>query len=141
VIPKAFTFPKSFRLSASNPGLLKSFIYKIENEGRVLIPRLEIFQRRRTARVFLAVHPNHKFQFFILQGIQGQFVDQTSEDQLRQDKELLLEEQLKNQDIIKQKSERLEEISKRLASYLSPQVFDSIFSSDTTVSKNTRGKT
>jgi hypothetical protein len=31
----------------------------------------------------------------------GQFVDRTSQDQLRQDKELLLEEPLKNQDIIK----------------------------------------
>jgi adenylate cyclase len=46
--------------------------------------------------------------FSFLQGVQGQFVDRTSEDQLRQDKELLLEEQLKNQVIIKQKSERLE---------------------------------
>ena len=36
--------------------------------------------------------------------------------------------------------ERLEEISKRWASYLSPQVFDSIFSSGTTVSENHRQK-
>jgi class 3 adenylate cyclase len=35
---------------------------------------------------------------------------------------------------------RLEEISKRWASYLSPQVFDSIFSSGTTVSENHRQK-
>jgi hypothetical protein len=39
--------------------------------------------------------------FFFLQGILGQFVDRTNQDQLRQDKELLLEEPLKNQDIIK----------------------------------------
>ena len=36
--------------------------------------------------------------------------------------------------------ERLEEISKRWASYLSPQVFDSIFSSGTTVSEKHRQK-
>ena len=36
--------------------------------------------------------------------------------------------------------ERLEEISKRWASYLSQQVFDSIFSSGTTVSKKHRQK-
>jgi len=35
---------------------------------------------------------------------------------------------------------RLEEISKRWASYLSPQVFDSIFSSGTTVSEKHRQK-
>jgi hypothetical protein len=39
--------------------------------------------------------------FSFLQGILGQFVDRTSQDQLRQDKELLLEEPQKNQDIIK----------------------------------------
>ena len=36
--------------------------------------------------------------------------------------------------------ERLEEISKRWASYLSPQVFDSIFSSGTTVGEKHRQK-
>jgi hypothetical protein len=36
--------------------------------------------------------------------------------------------------------ERLEEISKRWAGYLSPQVFDSIFSSGTTVSEKHRQK-
>ena len=35
---------------------------------------------------------------------------------------------------------RLEEISKRWASYLSPQIFDSIFSSGTTVSEKHRQK-
>jgi len=78
--------------------------------------------------------------FSFLQGLQGQIVDRTSQDQLRQDKELLLEEQLKNQDIIKQMGERLEEISKRQTSYLSPQVFDRIFSNGTAVSEKHQQK-
>ena len=54
-------------------------------------------------------------------------MDRTTEDNLRKEKQKLAEEQLRNQELIKQKSERLEEISKRLASYLSPQVYKSIF--------------
>ncbi|MEJ6610482.1 MAG: adenylate/guanylate cyclase domain-containing protein [Paracoccaceae bacterium] len=138
--PQGVYFPKVLQALNVEPRFIEEFIYKIENEGRVLIPRLEIFNgdERRVFSLLSTRTTSSNFSF--LQGIQGQFVDRTSEDQLRQDKELLLEEQLKNQDIIKQKSERLEEISKRLASYLSPQVFDSIFSSDTTVSKKHQRK-
>jgi class 3 adenylate cyclase len=78
--------------------------------------------------------------FSFLRGVQGQFVDRTQEDKLRREKDHLVEEQLKNQSIIKQKSERLEEISKRLASYLSPQVYDSIFQSNGVISKKHQRK-
>ena len=105
-----------------------------------MVSRLEIFNGDERRVFSLLSTRTTSSDFSLLQGIQGQFVDRTSEDQLRQDKELLLEEQLKNQDIIKQKSERLEEISKQLASYLSPQVLDSIFNSETTISKKHQRK-
>ena len=138
--PQGVYFPKVLEALNVESRFIEEFTDKIENEGRILIPRLEIFNgdERRVFSLLSTRTTSSNFSF--LQGIQGQFVDRTSEDQLRQDKELLLEEQLKNQDIIKQKSERLEEISKRLASYLSPQVFDSIFSSEKTVSKKHQRK-
>ena len=138
--PQGVYFPKVLEALNVENQFIEEFTYKIENEGRVLIPRLEIFNgdERRVFSLLSTRTTSSSFSF--LQGIQGHFVDRTSEDQLRQDKELLLEEQLKNQDIIKQKSERLEEISKRLASYLSPQVFNSIFSSDTTIIKKHQRK-
>ena len=105
-----------------------------------MIPHLKIFKGDARGVFSLLSTRTTSSDFSFLQGTQGQFIDRKSEDQLRQDKELLLEEQLKNQDIIKQKSERLEEIYKGLASYLSPQVFDSILSSKTTVSKKHQRK-
>ena len=119
---------------------IDEFIETIEKNGRVLIPRLEIIQGDDD-RVFSLLSTKTKStNFSFLRGVQGQFVDRTQEDKLRREKDHLVEEQLKNQNIIKQKSERLEEISKRLASYLSPQVYDSIFQSNGTISKKHQRK-
>ena len=80
---------------------IEEFTYEIENEGWISIPRLENFKgaERRVFPLLSTRTTSPVFSF--LQGILGQFVDRTSQDQLRQDKELLLEEPLKNQDIIK----------------------------------------
>ena len=103
---------------------IDEFIETIEKNGRVLIPRLEIIQGDDDRVFSLLSTKTESTNFSFLRGVQGQFVDRTQEDKLRREKDHLVEEQLKNQNIIKQKSERLEEISKRLASYLSPQVYD-----------------
>ena len=119
---------------------IDEFIETIEKNGRVLIPRLEIIQGDDDRVFSLLSTKTESNNFSFLRGVQGQFVDRTQEDKLRREKDDLVEEQLKNQNIIKQKSERLEEISKRLASYLSPQVYDSIFQSNGKISKKHQRK-
>ena len=119
---------------------IDEFIETIEKNGRVLIPRLEIIQGDDDRVFSLLSTKTESTNFSFLRGVQGQFVDRTQEDKLRREKDHLVEEQLKNQNIIKQKSERLEEISKRLASYLSPQVYDSIFQSNGKISKKHQRK-
>ena len=93
--PQGVYFPKVLEALNVENQFIEEFTYKIENEGRVLIPRLEIFNgdERRVFSLLSTRTTSSSFSF--LQGIQGQFVDRTSEDQLRQDKEMLLEEQQK----------------------------------------------
>ena len=133
-------FPEVLEALNVEHSLIDQFIKNIESDGRVLIPRLEIVQGDERRVFSLLSTQTNSSDFSFLRGIQGQFVDRTAEDDLRQEKERLVQEQLNNQDIIKQKSERLEEISKRLASYLSPQVFDSIFNSNGAVNKKHQRK-
>ena len=120
-------FPEILKTLGVTGDILQEFMKTIEENGRVLLPRLEIEQNGEVKVYSLLSTTTNSPDFSFLQGIQGQFVDRTNEDNLRKEKEKLVEEQLRNQELIKQKSERLEEISKRLASYLSPQVYNSIF--------------
>jgi len=60
--------------------------------------------------------------------VQGQFVDRTAEWHLRREHEELLQQKLRDRDIIEEKSRRLESLATRLANYLSPQIYKSIFS-------------
>jgi adenylate cyclase len=133
-------FPEVLEALNVELSVIDQFITNIESDGRVLIPRLEIVQEDRRRVFSLLSTETNSPDFSFLRGIQGQFVDRTAEDDLRREKDRLVQDQLNNQDIIKQKSERLEEISKRLASYLSPQVFDSIFHNSDTVSKKHQRK-
>ena len=120
-------FPEILKALGVTGDILQEFMKTIEENRRVLLPRLEIEQNGEVKVYSLLSTTTNSPDFSFLQGIQGQFVDRTTEDNLRKEKEKLVEEQLRNQELIKQKSERLEEISKRLASYLSPQVYNSIF--------------
>ena len=120
-------FPETLKALGIKDDILQEFMDTIQENGRVLLPRLEIEQNGELRVYSLLSTITHSPDFSFLQGIQGQFVDRTTEDNLRKEKQKLVEEQLRNQELIKQKSERLEEISKRLASYLSPQVYKSIF--------------
>ncbi len=120
-------FPEILKALGVTDDILQQFMKTMEKNGRVLLPRLEIEQNGEVKVYSLLSTTTNSPDFSFLQGIQGQFVDRTTEDNLRKEKEKLVEEQLRNQELIKQKSERLEEISKRLASYLSPQVYNSIF--------------
>jgi class 3 adenylate cyclase len=59
--------------------------------------------------------------------VQGQFVDRTAEFELRKERERLLEEKLRDSEIIAEKTRQLESLANRLAKYLSPQIYNSIF--------------
>ena len=133
-------FPEILKALEVEQIYIDEFVNKLEKDGRVLIPRLEIQQGDEVKVFSLLSTKTESPDFSFLRGIQGQFVDRTNEDKLRQEKEKLVQEQLKNQEIIRQKSERLEDISKRLASYLSPQVYDSIFQSNGDLSKKHQRK-
>ena len=110
---------------------IDEFQENLKEQGRVLIPRIElkIDGEDKVFSLLSAKTTNSDFDF--LNGIQGQFVDRTVENKLRAEKEELLDQKLRDQEIIEEKSERLESIANRLAKYLSPQVYQSIFSSET----------
>ena len=75
--------------------------------------------------------------FPYLNGIQGQFVDRTDEYNLRKEKEQLLDQKLRDQEIIESKTKKLESIANRLSKYLSPQVYKSIFDNEDIVKGDT----
>ena len=52
---------------------------------------------------------------------------------MRREREELLEEKIRNREIIEDKTKKLEILANRLAKYLSPQIYESIFAGDTDV--------
>ena len=109
---------------------IDSFQSILEKEGRVIIPRIEI-EINGEIKIFSLLSAHTKNQDFpYLNGVQGQFVDRTIEHQLRKEKEDLLDQKLKDQQTIEEKSKKLENIANRLSKYLTPQLYKSIFQSE-----------
>ena len=106
---------------------IKNFQQNLEKSGFVIIPKIEIKigDEIRVYSLLSAYTENKDFPF--LNGIQGQFVDRTDEYNLRREKEELLDQKLKDRELIEEKTKRLENIANRLSKYLSPQVYKSIF--------------
>ena len=106
---------------------IKNFKQKLEKNGFVIIPKIEIKidDEIKVYSLLSAYTENKDFPF--LNGIQGQFVDRTDEYKLRREKEELLDQKLKDRELIEEKTKRLENIANRLSKYLSPQVYQSIF--------------
>ena len=106
------------------------FKSKLSENGSVLIPSIEVKVGDET-RVFslLSAHTTDS-DFSYLNGVQGQFVDRTLEWSLRREREELLEQKMRDQSLIEEKSMQLESLAKRLAKYLSPQIYDSIFAQE-----------
>ncbi len=106
---------------------IKNFKQNLEKNGFVIIPKIEIKigDEIRVYSLLSAFTENKDFPF--LNGIQGQFVDRTDEYNLRREKEELLDQKLKDRELIEEKTKRLENIANRLSKYLSPQVYKSIF--------------
>ncbi len=106
---------------------IKNFQKNLEKNGFVIIPKIEIKigDEIKVYSLLSAYTENKDFPF--LNGIQGQFVDRTDEYNLRREKEELLDQKLKDRELIEEKTKRLENIANRLSKYLSPQVYKSIF--------------
>jgi len=107
---------------------IDSFTLQLEAEGHVFIPKIPI-RVDGVDKVFSLMSTYTKDpSFSYLNGVQGQFVDRTDEWDLRKEREKLLEEKLRNRELIEDKTRQLERLASRLAKYLSPQIYDSIFS-------------
>ncbi len=101
---------------------------QLAKQGYVFIPHIPI-KVDGEDRVFslMSTYTNDQ-SFSYLNGVQGQFVDRTAEWELRREREQLLEDKLRDREMIEAKTQELERIANRLAKYLSPQIYGSIFS-------------
>ena len=109
---------------------INNFEQKLKSHGRVIIPKIEIIIDNKIKIYSLLSAYTKDENFPYLNGVQGQFVDRTEEYNLRKEKEELLDQKLRDQEIIEEKTKKLENIANRLAKYLSPQVYKSIFEND-----------
>ena len=100
----------------------------LATKGSVLIPKVEISLDGEERVFSLLSAQTTDANFSYLNGVQGQFVDRTDEWQLRREREELLSQKIRDRELIEEKSRQLESLANRLAKYLSPQIYNSIFS-------------
>lgn len=129
-------FPDVLEQLGVPPGQIDTFKDLMDRDGHVLIPQINI-SIDGSDRVFSLLSTYTKDESFsYLNGVQGQFVDRTEEFELRKEREALIEEKLRAQKIIEEKSRQLEHLANRLAKYLAPQVYESIFSETSEVKQS-----
>ncbi|WP_353330104.1 adenylate/guanylate cyclase domain-containing protein [Phaeobacter sp. NW0010-22] len=118
---------------------IDTFVTELEGKGFVLLPEVHVtIEGQEKIYSLLSTHTKD-LDFSYLNGVQGQFVDRTLEWQLKKEREDLLEQKLRDREIIEEKSQQLEHLATRLAKYLSPQIYSSIFSqSDDVVNRHAR---
>ena len=106
---------------------IENFSEQLGKDGRVLIPQIPITMNG-VDRVFslMSTYTSDP-TFSYLNGVQGQFVDRTAEFELRKERERLMEDRLRDRELIEEKTRQLERVANRLAKYLSPQIYNSIF--------------
>jgi class 3 adenylate cyclase len=107
---------------------IDDWVTGIKEKGKVLIPQIKITIDGAPRTYSLLSTRTRDESFSYLNGIQGQFVDRTEEWNLRREREELLEQKIRDREIIEEKSRQLEQLAMRLAKYLSPQIYESIFS-------------
>lgn len=107
---------------------IQDFRTGLEKDGHVLIPEIQITIDGEERMYSLLSARTVDENFSYLNGIQGQFVDRTVQWRLRREREKLVAQKLRDSEIIEEKTRQLEELATRLAKYLSPQVYESIFS-------------
>jgi class 3 adenylate cyclase len=120
-------FPEVLQQLGVSAKLIADFERGINEDGQVLIPQIsiEIDGQNRVYSLLSTRTTDDSFSY--MNGVQGQFVDRTAEWELRHEREQLLEQKIQDREIIEAKSRQLEELASRLAKYLSPQVYESIF--------------
>ena len=106
---------------------ISQFQSELDRNGKVLIPQIliNIDGEERIFSLLSAKTKSENFEY--LNGVQGQFVDRTAEWELRKEREKLYEQSKIDNQIIEEKSAQLEHLATRLAKYLSPQIYKSIF--------------
>jgi class 3 adenylate cyclase len=121
-------FPHVLKQLGVEDVYIDSFSTQLKEKGRVLIPNVPIGINGES-RVFslLSTYTTDP-TFSYLNGVQGQFVDRTEEWNLRMERERLMAERLRDRELIEEKTRQLETVANRLAKYLSPQIYSSIFS-------------
>jgi len=107
---------------------IDEFVSELESKGSVLLPQVKISIGGEDRVYSLLSTRTMDQDFTYLNGVQGQFVDRTAEWQLKREREELLEQKILDRELIEQKSQQLESLATRLAKYLSPQIYRSIFS-------------
>ena len=138
-ILKNFTnilFPSILDQLGVSSDQIKNFEKELAANGKVIIPKIEINIDGQTKIYSLLSAYTENNDFPYLNGIQGQFVDRTEEYNLRKEKEELLDQKLRDQEIIEEKTKKLENIANRLSKYLSPQVYKSIFDNEDIYNEN-----
>jgi adenylate cyclase len=123
-----FYFPDILQQLGVPNTQIEEFITNINEQGFVLIPEIHIFVKEEEHVFSLLSTKTYDDNFSYLSGVQGQFVDRTSEWRLGKEREDLLEQKNRDRQIIEEKSQHLENLATRLAQYLSPQVYQVIFS-------------
>ena len=109
---------------------IEEFVRDINEKGMVLIPEIKISIDGKERVYSLLSTRTKNDSFTYLNGVQGQFVDRTTEFNLRKERQNLLDEKIRDHEIIEEKSRQLESLAKRLAKYLSPQIYQSIFKNE-----------
>ena len=120
-------FPDVLKQLGISEEQIKLFVKEINNKGTVLIPKVKIIINDEERLFSLLSTKTKNKDFNYLNGIQGQFVDRTNEYKLMQERENLIQEKLNDKKLIEEKSNKLENLAKRLAKYLSPQIYQNIF--------------
>jgi len=118
---------------------VEQFVRDINDKGWVLIPKvpIKIDGNEKIYSILSTKTRNDSFSY--LNGVQGQFVDRTEEWALRREREELLEQKIRDRELIEEKTVQLENLATRLAKYLSPQIYQSIFSDEgKTIEKHSR---
>ena len=110
--------------------IITDFRTTLNKDGKVLIPQIKI-KINDEVRYFSLLSTKTKSAITdSLNGVQGQLIDRTAEIILKKENEKLISLNKEAYDSLKEKNKRLEEISNRLAKYLSPQIYKNIFEAE-----------
>jgi len=110
---------------------ISEFKQRLNKDGKLLIHKIKIKVGDEERYFTLASTRTSSTFSNELIGVQGQLIDRTNEVTLQAKNEELLIENEKAFEELSSKTERLEKISNQLAKYLSPQIYKSIFETDT----------